>query len=195
MTDKQVQKSKDIIANYKKALAADKKQWGGYYHDGNAIRYLPPEQYIKIEDYKGALAYFKWFHKNFPDDVAHAQFLFEWAFVLFKCQKLQEAELKASNAFFSNVYLFDVFFEKEVVELEQVEHSSWKIANLNKYFSYKKSQKKFSEFAIWIEAILSSKAFLDKIELFFAIETQLKTEPLGEKRRQLVQQYYEMQYS
>ena len=50
MTDKQIERVKAKIEKYKKALSADKKNWGGQYHDGRGIRYIIPEQYIKIKD-------------------------------------------------------------------------------------------------------------------------------------------------
>lgn len=42
MTDKQIEKIKVKISKYKKALAADKKYWGGQYPDRQGIRYIIP---------------------------------------------------------------------------------------------------------------------------------------------------------
>jgi hypothetical protein len=61
MTDKQIEGVKARIEKYKKALAADKKYWGGQYHDGQGIRYLILKQFIKIRDYKGGQRYLNWF--------------------------------------------------------------------------------------------------------------------------------------
>ncbi|HJW17411.1 MAG TPA: hypothetical protein VJ499_09825, partial [Flavisolibacter sp.] len=69
MTDKQIEQVRKKIEKYKKALSADKKYWGGYYHDGSGIRYAIPGLFIKILDYKGGLKYLNWFDKNFPDDI------------------------------------------------------------------------------------------------------------------------------
>jgi hypothetical protein len=74
MTEKQIERVKVKIDKYKKALAADKKYWGGTYHDGQGIRYIIPEQYLKIKDYKGGLTYLTWFNKNFPDDSCYPIF-------------------------------------------------------------------------------------------------------------------------
>lgn len=38
MTTKQVERIKEKIKRLKAALARDKKQWGGYYHDGQGNR-------------------------------------------------------------------------------------------------------------------------------------------------------------
>ena len=64
MTPKQIERIQNKIVKIKRALAADKRRWGGYYDDSRGLRYLAPEQYIKIRDYKGALRYFNWFNKT-----------------------------------------------------------------------------------------------------------------------------------
>jgi len=69
MTPKQQARLQNKIKKIKSALAADKKHWGGYYHDGGGLRYLPPGLYIQLEDYSGGLRYLNWFKKNFPDDA------------------------------------------------------------------------------------------------------------------------------
>ena len=76
MTEKQITRIKTKITKIKKGLAADKKHWGGYYHDGGGMRYMPPELYLQIQDYTGSLRYFNWFNKNFPDDAGHPVFIF-----------------------------------------------------------------------------------------------------------------------
>ena len=65
MTPKQEERIRKKIQKIKKGLAADKKFQGGYYHDGSELRYLQPELYLKLKDYKGASNYFKWFEKTF----------------------------------------------------------------------------------------------------------------------------------
>lgn len=194
MTQKQIDRVKAKIEKYKKALAADKKHWGGQYNDGQGIRYLIPEQYIKIKDYTGGLRYFNWFHKNFPDDSGYPIFLFQWTFVLCKCAKLTEAEQKAHRTFFSNTYLFDKFFGKEPLQLNKNEGSNWEHQSLVENFPYSNKDVEFIEFAVWIENVLNSKAFLDKANEFIEIQQQLKTEPVGPRRSELVQRLSKIRY-
>ncbi len=61
MTPKQEERIRIKIARIRKELAADKKRWGGFYDDSRGLRYLPPEQFIKLKDYKGGLRYLRWF--------------------------------------------------------------------------------------------------------------------------------------
>jgi hypothetical protein len=194
MTEKQIDRVKKKIKKYKNALAADKKFWGGEYHDGSGIRYLIPGQYIKIKDFKGGLRYLTWFDKNFPDDSGHPIFLFEWTFILFKCDKLNQAEQKAHHTFFSNTYLFDKFLGKEPLPFDKCENSSWELASLEEYFTYTSKDTEFIEFARWIETVLSSRTFLDKANEFIEIERQLKSEPIGQRRSELVEKSSKIKY-
>jgi hypothetical protein len=195
MTEKQIERVKARIQKYKRALAADKKYWGGQYHDGQGIRYIIPEQFIKIEDYKGGLRYLNWFEKNFPDDSGFPIFLFEWAFILFKCNKLIEAENKAHRTFFSNTYLFDKFLEKEPLRIDKEESSNWEYESLVDNFPYSRKDREFMEFASWTEKVLSSRIFLDKANEFMDIERKLKSEPVGKKRTELVNRLFKIKYS
>ena len=194
MTDKQIERVKAKIEKYKKALVADKKYWGGQYHDGQGIRYIIPEQFIKINDYKGGLRYLNWFNKNFPDDSGYPIFLFEWTFILFKCDRLIEAENKAHQTFFSNTYLFDKFLGKPPLLFDKNESSNWEFESLVNGFPYSSLDKEFIEFASWTENVLSSRTFLDKANEFIEIERKLKTEPVGQKRTKLVNQVSKIKY-
>lgn len=195
MTAKQIERVKVKIDKYKKALAADKKYWGGFYHDGQGIRYIIPEQYLKIKDYKGALRYFNWFEKNFADDSGFPIFLFEWTFTLFKCGKLVEAEKKAHRTFFSNTYLFDKFLGKEPLQLDKNESSTWEFESLVQHFTYTNKDKEFIEFGEWIEGVLQSRIFLDKANEFVELERQLKNEPTGKRRTEIVNRLSKIKYA
>ena len=194
MTDKQIESVKTKIEKYKKALAADKKYWGGQYHDGQGIRYIIPEQFIKIKDYKGGQRYLNWFDKNFPDDSGYPIFLFEWTFILFKCDKLIEAENKVHQTFFSNTYLLDKFLGKEPLRLDKDESSRWEYESLVDSLAYSSMDAEFIEFASWTQKILSSRTFLDKANEFINIERELKNEPVGKKRTELVNRLSKIKY-
>jgi hypothetical protein len=186
MTEKQIERIKLKIDKYKKALSNDKKMWGGEYHDGHGIRYVLTAEYIKIKDYKSGLKFLKWFDKNFPGDRGYPIFLFEATIILFKCDKLKEAEIKAHRTFFSNTYLFDKFLGKEMLLLDKDESSNWESESLLDDFPYSKTNEEFADFSIWIESILNSRLFLDKANEFIEIQRKLKTEPVGQTRTKLV---------
>lgn len=195
MTDKQTERVKAKIEKYKKALVADKKYWGGQYHDGQGIRYIIPEQFIKIQDYKGAIRYFNWFHKNFPGDSGDTVFLFEWTFILFKCNSLIEAEKKAQQTFFSNIYLFDKFLGKEPMKLNTKESSNWEFESLENSFPYSSLNTEFFEFSNWINKILNTQTFREKATAFINLERKLIDEPAGQKRTELINKIERIKYS
>ncbi|MFC2132344.1 hypothetical protein ACFLRG_00950, partial [Bacteroidota bacterium] len=182
----------DKIKKIKKALAADKKHWGGYYHDGRGLRYLQPELFLKLKDYKGASNYFRWFEKNFPDDCCYPIFLLEWTITLFKVGKIKEAEKKALKTFMSNTYLFDKFLEKELLHFDKYEGSGWEGEELTNDLSYSKEQEDIQDFVEWIIDFLKSDKFYKIANEFIEIGIKLKTEPTGKKRTELVNREYSL---
>lgn len=195
MTEKQIDRIKLKIDKYKKALLLDKKQWGGWYRDGQGIRYLIPALYIQISDFKGAMRYFNWFNKNFPDDSCYPIFLFEWTFVLFKSNKLKEAEHKLHLTFFSNTYLLYKFLEKEFLVFDKDKNLNWEFKSIVEDLIYNMNDPEFIDFANWVSKKLDTRIFLDKSNRFIEIEQLLKNEPVGDKRTKLVNELYSIKLS
>jgi len=190
MTEKQKERTKKKITTIKRELAADKRRWGGYYRDSRGLRYLPPELYLKLEDYSGAIRYYGWFQKNFPEDSGYPIFLFEWIVALFKTKRLEKAEKKAMETFAANTYLFDKFLDKEKLEIEKSENSNWESFEMTKYLKYSKDQAELKEFTEWLEKFVKSEKFYSFANTFIAIEKKLMHEPLGKKRTKLVKERY-----
>jgi len=192
MTPKQEERIRNKITRIRKELVADKKHWGGYHHDGKGLRYLLPEHFIKLKDYKGGLRYLRWFDRTFPDDCGYPIFLFEWTIIMFMTGKTQEAEKKAIETFFSNTYLFDKFLGKEFLQFDKWESSGWEQSSLTKYFNYSKSDAELYNFVVWLESFLTSKKFYKIANEFIEIDKQLKNEPVGQKRSKLVNRRYNL---
>lgn len=186
MTPKQAERIKNKIKKIKAALAADKKQWGGQYHDGNGLRYLPPQLYIELSDYSGGLRYLNWFQKHFPDDCGFPDFLFEWTIILFETGRLKAAGQKAFKTFCSNTYLFDAFFGRPVTPLIK-----WETSNLESsvfattYFEYHHTQANLTEFAIWLDGYIGSEKFAGFSQQFIELRQRLHTEKDPKKRSNL----------
>ncbi|GDX48567.1 hypothetical protein LBMAG25_13850 [Bacteroidota bacterium] len=191
MTPKQIERIQTKIATIKRALAAEKKQWGCY-DDSRGLRYLPPALYLKLQDYKGAMRYFNWFHKNFDDDAGYPMFLFEWTITLFKNGKRKEAEKMALETFFSNTYLIDKFLGKELLNLNISEHSNWENASLVADLIYKHSDAALQDFTEWLSDFVISERFYQYANEFIDIERKLKTEPVGITRSQLVSRRFSL---
>ena len=153
MPPKQVERVKNKIKKIKAALSADKKHWGGFYHDGQGLRYIPPQLYIQIDDFTGGLRYFNWFNKNFSDDSCYPDFLFEWTIILFKTGRLKEAEKKAFQLFCSNNDLF----------YKIVGHSNSTIMDeefADSYINQLICKDGLSDFKTWLDKLSSTEKFL-----------------------------------
>ena len=192
MTPKQVERIKNKITKIKRALSADKKRWGGYFDDSRGLRYLPPELYLKINDYSGALRYYNWFDKNFPEDLGYPIFLFEWTITLFKTKRIKQAEKKAMETFYSNTYLIDKFLNKELLDFDKLENSNWKYSSLVEQLIYSKEQNELSDFADWLDNFITTEKFYAFANKFIEIESILKTEPVGKKRNELINERYRL---
>ena len=192
MTPKQAEKLRDKTLKIKRALAADKRRWGGVYDDSRGLRYLPPEIFLRLQDYTGALKYFNWFSKNFPDDSGYPIFLFEWTITLFKTGKLKDAERKALKTFLSNTYLFDKFLDKQNLDLNRQEDSNWEYASLAENLHYKNTQTELQDFADWLSKFIASDPFYKVANEFIEIEHKLKTEPVGPTRNLLIKRRYSL---
>lgn len=150
MTPKQQERIKTKIKRIKSALAADKKHLGGFHHDGQGLRYIPPQLYLQLDDYSGGLRYFNWFNKNFPNDNCYPDFLFEWTIVLFKTGRLKEAEEKAFQTYCSDPHLFN--------KITGLDNSTKTGEDLeNSYINELKNREILADFKIWLTNLSAEK--------------------------------------
>lgn len=189
MTPKQEERIKNKIKKVKAALSADKKRWGGQYHDGQGLRYYPPQLYIELNDFTGGLRYFNWFNKNFSDDSGYPDFLFEWTIILFKTGKLKDADKKAFETFRSNTYLFDIFFGRQVRKIEKWEGSNLQTQDFaDNQFCYNSKQDNLVDFSEWLDNFIATEKFILLSNKYLDIQQRLKTERDKETRHYLIQQ-------
>ena len=177
------------IKKIKAALAADKKRWGGFHHDGQGLRYAPPRLYIQLGDFSGGLRYLNWFNKNFPDDIGYPDFLFEWTVILFKTGRQKEAEKKAFRTFTRNTYLFDKFFGRPITKIDKWEGSNLEVAEFaTDYFDYSYNQENLSDFAECLDKLTQTEKFIALTNKYIEIHKRLKNEHDFETRRYLGKQ-------
>jgi hypothetical protein len=181
MTEHQIKSIRIKIEKIKKALAADKKKWGGQHDDSRGLRYLPPAEYLKLQDYRGALRYFYWFDKTFPDDIGFPFFLFEWTITLFYNSKTNEARRMVYRTFFSNTYLLNKFFDRPIVPVDKWEGSNLENSEYIKGLPYSKDDTQLSEFTDWIRLLMDSDEFKKITDTFIDLNRQLKNVPSGDE--------------
>lgn len=188
MTIKQEERLRNKIIKIKAALAADKKLWGGYYHDGQGLRYLPPQYYIQLSDFSGGLRYMNWFKKNFPNDAGFPDFLFEWAIILFKTNRVKEAERKIFETFTRNTYLLAKFFGKPISPIDKWEGSNLETAEYTNYFNYSHHQDNLSDFTEWLNKLIETEKFITLSDKYIEIYILLQKENNYETRKLLIEQ-------
>ncbi len=160
MTPKQIERIQKKIKKIKAEMAADKKRWGGFHDDSRGLRYLQPELYIKIEDYTGGLRYMNWFDKNFPGDMGFPIFLFEWALILFKKDRIDEAEAKVIEVFNLNPYVLDTFLGNPI---EKFPINHWSSITTPEYakecLNYSHTHPNLIDFAQWLQVFMETAKF------------------------------------
>jgi hypothetical protein len=181
MTSKQVEKVENKIKKIKAALSADKKHWGGFHHDGQGLRYIPPQLYIQIDDFTGGLRYFNWFSKNFSDDSCYPEFLYEWTIILFKTGRLKEAEKKAFQLFCSDNNLFNKIVGQSDSTITDEEFS-------DSYINKLKNNDSLTDFKTWLDNLTSTDEFIHLCNRYIDVKKRLETEQDEETEEYLRQQ-------
>lgn len=192
MTPKQSQRLIKKIADIKRALAAEKRRFGGY-DDSRGLRYLPTRYYIQLADYKGGLAYTRWFAKTFSDDIGFPDFLFEWALLLFKGGKFADAKAKIWQTFCANTYVLDKFFGHPIEPLPKYEWSNLAQAGFTDYFTYSHQQAELLDFSQWLEEFMTSLLFTTHKARYLAILQRLLVEEDEETKGYLRQESHQLE--
>ena len=185
MTEKQIERIKKTIKFYRARLAAEKRLHGGY-DDSAGLRYIIPELYFKIRDYKGALVYYRWFSKAFPDDIGFPVFNLLWSAAFFENNKIPQAINKAYETAFSNTYLPDLINGKDPVQLDKSETIGFENLEYAKQV-YKDCINLITlEFQIWISNLSEFDDFKANLNKFISIQKLIKDEPVGPMRTGLI---------
>ncbi len=185
MTPRQIEKIKKEIRSIRATLVAEKRKFGGF-DDSRGLRYVPPGLFIKIQDYKGGLRYLSWFEKNFNDDIGMPDFLFEWLIILFKTNNLKKAEKKAFQTYFSNTYLFEKYFGRQIIPIEKYEYSNLSSPEFVEYFNYSSEQKELSDFTEWLKTFENLEHFKRKRDNYILTCKKLKNITDNETRLNLL---------
>ena len=184
MTPKQTQRLIKKIVDIKRVLAAERRKFGGY-DDSRGLRYLPTRYYLQLADYKGGLAYTRWFAKSFPDDIGFTGFLFEWSVLLFKAGKLDQARIKVWQTFCSNTSILDKFLGHPIQPISNDEWSNLAQVGSTAYFTYSSLQADLLDFSQWLKEFMASEPFTARKTRYLTIHQRLQGEEDLETRAYL----------
>lgn len=185
MTDKEIEYIKDTIKKYRSRLSGEKKRFGVYF-DNAGVRYIIPELYIKIGDFKGGLAYYRWFSREFSDDSGLPSFYLFCTLILYQNKRLNEATRLAYRTAFSNTYIIDLVCSKTPTEVDKSElgggesliYATQIIEGCNKLLT--------REFKIWLCKLSETDEFRGNLNKFISLQKLIKDEPSGPLRSHLI---------
>lgn len=184
-------KIRERIKRYERELRQEYKRFGAY-DDSGGKRYLMGPLYLLLGDNKGALKAFEWFEQNFPDDMGEPEHFLCWTLALYHAGHIAAAEQKLLRTMLSNLYLIP-----HLLGLEQPELDIWHGSNIDRkdYLSYIPPEllSLWDEAALqWARETYDSAKFSQVRERYIEIHRQLKDEPRGSKRSQLVREAFSL---
>ena len=186
MTEKQIEKIKKKIKVCRARLATEKRMFGDY-DDSQGLRYYIPELYLKIKDFKGALVYFRWFSKAFPDDIGYPDFNLFWSATLFENNKISDAIKKAYATAFSNTYFLDLISGRDPVQIDKSEPIGFETLDYAKSAYEDCIEDITQEFQVWISNLSELDEFKTNVNKFISLQKLIKDEPSGQLRTELLQ--------
>jgi hypothetical protein len=187
MTERQIERIKKTIKFYRARLAAEKRLHGDY-DDSAGLRYIIPELFFQIRDYKGALVYFRWFAKAFPDDTGFPFFNLLWSTAFFENNKIPEAIQKAYKTAFSNTYLLELIAGRDTVQLNKSEMIGYENLEYAKQVFKDCINLITLDFQIWLSNLSEFDDFKANLNKFISIQKLIKDEPVGPMRTGLIQE-------
>ncbi len=115
-------KLRSRISSYKSALNKEKKDFG-YISDGSGKRYVLFCLYFVLDDLNESREYFKWYKKEFSDDVGEPIQKLCWALSLHRMENDNEAKYMLGELMLSNLYLIPHIIGQDVQKYD-IWHSS-----------------------------------------------------------------------
>ena len=179
------------ILRYEQELRRERRQFGTY-DDSYGKRYLLGQLYLLAGDLPGALKAFNWFAKAFPDDSGEPYHRLCWALALYHADDVAAAAQKLRETMLTNLYLVAHLLGQPQPQLDIWRGSNW-------------AAKEYAEAApreileLWDPAALQwaretyANPELSRVRSrYVEIFKQLKTEPPGPKRTELVSEAGEL---
>ena len=185
MTEKQIEKIKKRIRSYRAKLTAEKRKYG-WYDDSRGIRYLIPELYVQLQDFKGALRYYKWFDKEFSDDIGFPEFNLYWSMTYFENNDTVKATKILYKTSFTNTYLIDLLSERKPANIDKSETIGFESKNYAVQISKECEKLITPNFKKWLIKTSEREDYKKNMNRFISIQKLTKDEHLGELRSALI---------
>jgi len=189
---KEPKKIAERINRYERELRKEHGKFG-FISDDFGKRYLLGPLYMMLGDLTGAVRSFEWFEQTFPDDVGEPFQYLCWTLALYRTGNTTGASQKLLQTMLSNLYLIP-----HLLGLEQDELDIWHGSNLAEkdYLRYAPPEifGLWDEQALqWAKEVYHSPEFCQVRARYIEIYKQLRHEPPGPQRNQLVSEAFRLQ--
>jgi hypothetical protein len=123
-SDAEKRRCRDRANRNRRALLNEKKKYG-WYDDGGGKRYRIGVDYVAAGELEKAVEYFRWFDKEFSDDIGEPVFLLHWAVAEYRAGNLTEAKRRLKVAMLSNPYMLPLQFGEPQEKLDIWHSANW----------------------------------------------------------------------
>lgn len=185
--------AKARLKSHERRLRKEKEEHG-FYRDGTGKRYELGPGYMLLGDDGGALESFRWFDKEFPDDIGEPGHLLCWSLALHRAGDQAAATRKLRQAMLSNLYVVAHLLGKSIGKLDIWHGSNWEEPD---YLAVIPS----AYWSLWTEGDRAWAANLYRSPEFTSVRARwidigraLRTTPRRQDRNQLVKEMHELRY-
>jgi hypothetical protein len=186
------QKIRSRLRSYERKLQQEKKKFG-YYDDGAGKRYQVGPHYMLLGDNDGALAAFRWFEKEFPDDVGVPDHFLCWSLALHRAGNDIGAARKLRQTMFSNLYLVPRLLGSPIAELDIWHGSSDAEPSYAEHIHEPYLRLWSDAEREWASGLYQSPGFRSVRERYIEISRLLDTTRPGPERSRLVKEMSELE--
>jgi hypothetical protein len=179
-------KIKERIRRYERAFAKELQEFD-MISDGSGKRYLLGPLYLILNDVEGAYNSYEWFEKTFPDDVGEPLQYLCWAITLLRKDDINAASNKLIETMLKNLYLIPHMLDINPERLDIWHGSNYEDIEYLSYLPPIAMELCTEEELDWVSRQYNSEKFTAIRERYIDIQRQLKTEPRGPKRTELVE--------
>jgi hypothetical protein len=179
------------IKRYERGLRQELERYGAI-DDGYGKRYLLGPLYLLMDDLAGALEAFAWFERTCPDDMGEPVHYLCWTLALYRSGETARATHKLRQTMLSNLYLIPYLLGRDQDELDIWHGSNYEEKGFLGYVPRE-------IWVLWdVPALHWAAETYDSPELsrvrerYIEILRQLKSEPRGPRRNELVDELFRL---
>ncbi len=180
------------IKRYERELRKENKQFG-FIRNGSGKRYLLGPLYMILGDMAGAVKSFEWFEQTFPDDIGEPVQYLCWTLALYRSGNTVGASRKLLQTMLLNLYLIPHLLGMGQENLDIWHGSNWAEKDYLQYAPSEIVGLWDPQALAWAKETYQSPKLRQVKARYIQIHEQLKHEPVGPKRSQLVQEAFELQ--